>query len=186
MPEDDGGKQISHYEVEKMDEATGSWLPAGNPKGFSCDLRNLVEGRSYKFLVRAVNEDGDSPNLETEGFTVAKNEFDVPTKPGKPKPSNWGPDWAEVYGEQINIFFLNIFLQVKWSAPEDDGGAEVKEYKLEMRDADKRAWNEVAKCRYRQRVYCFRLTHLYVVTPGRQTSRCVTAAWSWSTSMCSG
>ena len=104
MPEDDGGKQISHYEVEKMDEATGSWLPAGNPKGFSCDLRNLVEGRSYKFLVRAVNEDGDSPNLETEGFTVAKNEFDVPTKPGKPKPSNWGPDWAEVNGEQIYFF----------------------------------------------------------------------------------
>ena len=54
------------------------------------------------------------------------------------------------------IIFLNIFLQVKWSAPEDDGGAEVKEYKLEMRDADKRAWNEVAKCRYSQRVYCFR------------------------------
>ena len=48
------------------------------------------------------------------------------------------------------IIFLNIFLQVKWSAPEDDGGAEVKEYKLEMRDADKRAWNEVAKCRYSQ------------------------------------
>ena len=131
MPEDDGGKQISHYEVEKMDEATGSWLPAGNPKGFSWDIRNLVEGRSYKFLVRAVNEDGDSPNLETEDFTIAKNEFDVPTKPGKPKASNWGPDWAEV----------------KWAAPEDDGGAEVKEYKVEIRCADKRAWNEVGRCR---------------------------------------
>ena len=131
MPEDDGGKAISHYEVEKMDESTGSWLPAGNPKGFSWDIRNLVEGRSYRFLVRAVNEDGDSPNLETEDATIAKNEFEVPTKPGKPKASNWGPDWAEV----------------KWAAPEDDGGAEVKEYKLEMRDADKRAWNEVARCR---------------------------------------
>jgi len=131
MPEDDGGKQISHYEVEKMDESTGAWLPAGNPKGFSWDLRNLVEGRSYKFLVRAVNEDGDSPNLETEDFTVAKNEFDVPTKPGKPKAANWGPDWAEL----------------KWAAPEDDGGAEVKEYKLEMRDVDRRSWTEVARTR---------------------------------------
>jgi len=131
MPEDDGGKQISHYEVEKMDETTGSWLPAGNPKGFSWDIRNLVEGRSYRFLVRAVNEDGDSPNLETEDSTIAKNEFDVPTKPGKPKAKNWGPDWAEV----------------TWQAPEDDGGAEVKEYKLEMRDADKRSWKVVAQCR---------------------------------------
>jgi len=149
MPEDDGGKQISHYEVEKMDESTGAWLPAGNPKGFSWDLRNLVEGKSYKFLVRACNEDGDSPNLETEDFTVAKNEFDVPTVPGKPKPSNWGPDWAEV----------------KWAAPEDDGGAEVKEYKLEIRDADKRAWHDVARCRetsYEARNCGMELDHDYV------------------------
>ena len=131
LPEDNGGKEITHYEVEKMDESTGAWLPAGNPKGFSWDIRNLVEGRSYKFLVRAVNEDGDSPNLETEDFTVAKNEFDVPTRPGKPKASNWGPDWAEL----------------KWAAPEDDGGAEVKEYKVEIRDADRRSWNEVGRCR---------------------------------------
>ena len=131
IPEDDGGKQISHYEVEKMDKSTGAWLPAGKPKGFSWDLRNLVEGHSYKFLVRAVNEDGYSPNLETEDFTIAKNEFDVPTKPGKPKAANWGPDWAEV----------------KWAAPEDDGGSAVSEYKVEMRDADRRSWTEVARTR---------------------------------------
>ena len=34
-------------QVEKMDECTGAWLPAGNPKGTSWELRNLVEGRSY-------------------------------------------------------------------------------------------------------------------------------------------
>jgi len=130
-PSDNGGKQIIQYEIEKMDESNGTWLPAGNPKGTSWELKNLVEGRNYKFLVRAVNDDGDSPNLETEDFTTAKNEFEVPTQPGKPKAANWGPDWAEV----------------TWKAPEDNGGAEVKEYKLEMRDVDKRAWNEIAKCK---------------------------------------
>lgn len=130
-PSDNGGKQITHYEVEKMDESAGTWLPVGNPKGTSWELKNLVEGRNYKFLVRAVNDDGDSPNLETPEFITAKNEFDVPTPPGKPKASNWGPDWAEV----------------TWKAPEDDGGAAVKEYKLEMRDVDRRAWNEIAKCK---------------------------------------
>lgn len=130
-PSDNGGKQIIQYEIEKMDESSGTWLPAGNPKGSSWELKNLVEGRNYKFLVRAVNDEGDSPDLETEDFITAKNEFDVPTPPGKPKASNWGPDWAEV----------------TWKAPEDNGGAEIKEYKLEMRDADRRAWNEIAKCR---------------------------------------
>eukprot|EP00092_Neocalanus_flemingeri_P076019 GFUD01094257.1.p1 GENE.GFUD01094257.1~~GFUD01094257.1.p1 ORF type:complete len:1559 (+),score=423.64 GFUD01094257.1:143-4819(+) len=130
-PSDNGGKQIIQYEVEKMDESAETWLPAGNPKGTSWELKNLVEGRNYKFLVRAVNDDGDSPNLETENFTTAKNEFDVPTQPGKPKVSNWGPDWAEV----------------TWKASEVDEGAEVKEYKVEMRDVDKRAWNEIAKCK---------------------------------------
>merc|ERR1712013_245998 len=99
--------------------------------GTTWELKNLVEGRNYKFLVRAVNDEGDSPDLETEDFVTAKNEFDVPTPPGKPKASNWGPDWAEV----------------TWMAPECDGGAEIKEYKLEMRDADKRAWNAIARCK---------------------------------------
>jgi len=130
-PSDNGGKQIIQYEVEKMEEVSGTWLPAGNPKGTSWELKNLVPGKNYKFLVRAVNDDGDSPNLETEDFITAKNQFDVPSQPGKPKATNWGPDWAEV----------------TWKAPEDDGGAPVKEYKLEMRDADKRAWNEIARCK---------------------------------------
>lgn len=130
-PVDNGGNQIENYEVEKMDESTEAWLPAGNPKGTSWELKNLVEGRNYKFLVRAVNKDGDSPDLQTEDFITAKNQFDVPTRPGKPKPTNWGPDWAEL----------------SWKAPDDDGGAEIKEYKLEMRDVDKRAWNQIGKCK---------------------------------------
>ena len=31
------------------------WLPAGKTKGFSIDIKNLAEGRVYKFLVRAVS-----------------------------------------------------------------------------------------------------------------------------------
>ena len=33
----------SPTQVEKMDEASGNWLPAAQPKGTSCELRNLVE-----------------------------------------------------------------------------------------------------------------------------------------------
>lgn len=129
--DDNGGSPILQYEVEKLDESMGSWLPVGNTKGLSLDVRNLVEGRRYKFLVRAVNKDGDSPDLETEDFVVAKNAFSPPSQPGKPKPTNWGPAWAEL----------------SWSVPEDNGGAEITEYKVEMRDVDRRAWNEIGRCR---------------------------------------
>jgi len=128
-PKDDGGNSIVQYEIEKMDEATGTWLPAGNCKGTSFDVRNLVEGKMYKFLVRAVNKDGDSPDLETEDFTLAKNAFDRPSEPGKVKVKDWGTNWAEL----------------TWKAPEDDGGAEITSYKVEMRDVDKRAWNEICQ-----------------------------------------
>ena len=37
-----------------------------------------AEGRSYNFLVRAVNDLGDSPDLVTEEPVVAKNPFDPP------------------------------------------------------------------------------------------------------------
>ena len=127
--EDNGGNPIIQYEVEKMEESMGSWLPAGNTKGCSFDIKNLVEGKRYKFLVRAVNKDGDSPDLETKDFIVAKDAFDRPTMPGKPKVSNWGPNWAELI----------------WKAPEDDGGAEIQRYKIEMRDVDKRSWNEIGQ-----------------------------------------
>jgi len=130
-PVDNGGSQIEHFEVEKLEEISDSWLPAGNPKGSSWELKNLVEGRNYKFLVRAVNENGDGPDLITEDFITAKNQFQVPTRPGKPKASNWGPNWAEL----------------TWKEPEDDGGAPVDEYKVEMRDVDKRAWNDIARCK---------------------------------------
>ena len=131
MPEDNGGKQIQQYEIEKMDESMGSWLPVGNTKGLSFTVKNLVEGKSYKFLVRAVNDDGDSPELETEDFIVAKNAFDKPSEPGKVKVNNWGPNWAEL----------------SWKASEDDGGAEIERYKVEMRNVDRRAWNEIASTR---------------------------------------
>ena len=39
-------------------------------------------------------------------------------EPGKPDVFDWGDDFAEL----------------KWKAPEDDGGAEVQEYRVEVRN----------------------------------------------------
>ena len=88
-------------------------------------VNNLVEGRAYKFLVRAVNQIGDSPDLETENEVIAKNPFDPPSAVGKPNVPDWGEDFAEV----------------AWKPSEDDGGADISGYRVEVRNRDRRAWN---------------------------------------------
>lgn len=74
-PDDDGGCPIECYEVEKMDEETGRWVPAGKSTEPKLEVKNLVPGKKYKFRVRAVNKEGDSEELETETSTLAKNPF---------------------------------------------------------------------------------------------------------------
>lgn len=74
-PEDDGGCPIEYYEIEKMDEETGIWVPAGKSQTPQADLTNLTPGKKYKFRVRAVNREGDSEELETEQAILAKNPF---------------------------------------------------------------------------------------------------------------
>ena len=87
---------------------------------------NLVEGHVYKFLVRAVNQLGDSPDLVTEEEIIAKNPFDPPTPPGKPTVTDWGEEFAEI----------------TWKAPSDDGGADISGNRVEVRNRDRRAWHE--------------------------------------------
>jgi hypothetical protein len=54
-PDDDGGSPIEYYEIEKMDLATGQWLPAGKSATPEADVTGLQEGKTYKFRVKAVN-----------------------------------------------------------------------------------------------------------------------------------
>lgn len=88
----------------------------------------LQEGKPYKFRVRAVNKEGDSDPLETEGTIIAKNPFDEPNKPGRPEPTNWDKD----------------FVDLKWSPPSDDGGAPIEKYIVQMRDKSGRTWVDAA------------------------------------------
>ena len=42
-PEDDGGRQIQTYEVEKLDPVMDQWLPAGKTKGTSVDIKVAIQ-----------------------------------------------------------------------------------------------------------------------------------------------
>lgn len=76
-PEDDGGKPVNHYVVEKMDTATGSWVPVGRAENDNpeIDVPGLIPGKEYQFRVKAVNAEGESEPLVADRAIVAKNPF---------------------------------------------------------------------------------------------------------------
>lgn len=74
-PEDDGGKPITAYSVEKLDVASGRWVPVGRVTEPEMDVKGLQEGHEYQFRVKAINEEGESEPLDSDGATLAKNPY---------------------------------------------------------------------------------------------------------------
>lgn len=72
-PEDDGGKPVTGYVVEKLDK--GRWIPVGRSKDPEMEVQGLQEGKEYNFRVRAVNDEGESESLEADQAIIAKNPF---------------------------------------------------------------------------------------------------------------
>ncbi|KAK5968521.1 Twitchin [Trichostrongylus colubriformis] len=124
-PLDDGGLPIDHYDVERLDEATGRWVPCGHSDGTKTTVTNLQPGHQYKFRVRAVNKEGESDPLATDQPILAKNPYEVPGKMDKPQVNDWDKDHADL----------------EWKPPADDGGAPIEEYIIEQKDKHGR-WEE--------------------------------------------
>lgn len=119
-PKDDGGSPIEAYVIEKMDVARGEWTPVDTVSGLanSCKVTKLTPKKEYKFRVRAVNKEGDSPHLETTHATLAKNPFDEPSAPTQPDITDWNPDK----------------IDIAWKPPASDGGAPIEKYVVEKRE----------------------------------------------------
>ncbi|XP_040159959.1 twitchin isoform X7 [Anopheles arabiensis] len=127
-PLDDGGMPIEGYEIEKLDPLTGQWIPCGQSATPEANISGLQEGKQYKFRVKAFNKEGDSEPLEMETVIIAKDPYSVPSKPGRPQPTNWSKD----------------FVELEWAAPKSDGGAPVTEYIIQKRDKASRKWQDAA------------------------------------------
>ena len=76
-PEDDGGKPIQEYLVEKMDKETGKWVPVcrTKPDVTDCPVKGLQEGHEYLFRVKAITEEGESEPLVADKAIKAKDPF---------------------------------------------------------------------------------------------------------------
>ncbi|CAD7001755.1 unnamed protein product, partial [Ceratitis capitata] len=128
-PEDDGGKPITAYQVEKFDKKQGRWVPVGRTSGndTEIDVKGLQEGHAYQFRVKAINEEGESEPLESNGSIVAKDPYTVAGKPGLPK--------VDDYSEHM--------IKLKWEPPKDNGGAPISGYVIEKKDKYSPIWVEV-------------------------------------------
>jgi hypothetical protein len=74
-------KSLINFFLQKVDTVS--------PLANSLKVTKLTPNKEYKFRVRAVNKEGDGPNLETGLATVAKNPYDEPSQPGEPQITDW-------------------------------------------------------------------------------------------------
>lgn len=90
--------------------------------------RIVCDVKFFQFRVRAVNKEGESDPLTTEGDGfLAKNPYDVPGKTDKPEVVDWDKDHVDL----------------EWKAP-GDGGSPIEEYVVEMKDKHGK-WTEAMR-----------------------------------------
>ncbi|KAI5639981.1 immunoglobulin i-set domain-containing protein [Phthorimaea operculella] len=117
-PEDDGGKPVTGYVVEKFNKATGRWVPVGKTDDTEMEVKGLQEGEEYEFRVKAVNDEGESEPLKTDHSIIAKNPYDPPGKPSVPIIDDWDVDRVDL----------------TWEAPKNNGGAPITGYVIEKKE----------------------------------------------------
>ena len=116
-PKDDGGTDISHYAVEKLDTENMRWVPVGEAVGTSIRVDHLAEGHDYNFRVKAVNKLGDSAPLTTTESITAKDPFTKADRPGQPQATDWDKDHVDL----------------EWTPPKKDGGTPITGYIIEKK-----------------------------------------------------
>jgi hypothetical protein len=124
-PKDDGGSELSGYVIERCEVGTDDWDKCPGvfilPKA---KIKNLPEGKAFKFRVAAENIHGVGAPIETKGPIVVKPPYDPPGAPSQP----------EVVDSNFN------FIRLKWNPPTNDGGNPVNGYIIEMKKNENADW----------------------------------------------
>lgn len=63
----------------RVKSVSGAYIDFGEGKGFSTELRNLVDGNAYKFLLRTVNNTGQSSQWVSHNFIFSATIADIDT-----------------------------------------------------------------------------------------------------------
>lgn len=125
-PLDNGGSEVLHYVVEKMDTSRGTWQAVDEFTDCHAKVTKLQPGKEYKFRIKAVNLQGESKPLTSDRDIVAKNPFDEPDAPEKPQVTDWDRDR----------------IDIQWKPPKNDGGSPIKRYIIEKKEKTSPNWIE--------------------------------------------
>lgn len=118
----DGGAKISHYVVEKREEARKAFTSVcSNCVRNSYKIENLQEGCFYHFRVLAVNEFGTGLPAET---TEAVKVSEAPLPPGKITAGDVSSD----------------SVRLSWEKPEHDGGSRILCYIVQIQAKGDDTW----------------------------------------------
>ncbi|XP_023182076.1 titin-like isoform X1 [Xiphophorus maculatus] len=123
----DGGTKISHYIVEKREEARKAFTSVcSNCVRNSYKIDNLHQGSFYYFRVIAVNEFGTGQPAETaEAVKVSE----APPPPGKITLSDVTCNSA----------------RLSWEKPDHDGGSKITSYTVEMQTRGDNIWTKYSE-----------------------------------------
>ena len=125
-PSDDGGADITGYRIEvSMDNSTWSDLVAdtgSTSTGYS--HTGLSAGSTRYYRISAINSAGTGPASDTDSATT-----DAATKPGKPTGLT-----ATADGQTE--------IDLSWTAPSDDGGADITGYRIDA-STDGSSWSNL-------------------------------------------
>ena len=104
-----GGAEVTHYEYER--DVSGTWISTRSTDT-DYTVRNLTNGQSYTFRVRAANSAGQSaPSAASASVTPAK-------APGAPTGLS-----ATVSDQRVDLI---------WTAPASNGGQSITDYEYEQ------------------------------------------------------
>jgi len=137
-PEDDGDCQPTGYVLEKMDTKSGLWVPCGkiaapidgdDETEIKVPVKGLEEGQRYQFRVKAVNDEGASEPLTTDGSILAKDPFGVSSPPGLP----------------TVVDFDGPMVELEFAPPHRDGGTPIQSYIIEKKAKGDSSWEKAAE-----------------------------------------
>lgn len=137
-PVDDGDCQPTSYQLEKMDTKSGLWVPCGridapadgdDEADIKVPVKGLEEGQRYQFRVKAVNDEGASEPLTTDGSILAKDPFGTSTPPGLPSV----------------VDFDGPMVVLEFSPPMRDNGAPIQTYIIEKKAKGDDKWTKASE-----------------------------------------
>ncbi|XP_060132103.1 immunoglobulin superfamily member 22 isoform X1 [Zootoca vivipara] len=129
-PKDNGGKQVTHFIIERKMVGKKSWTKIGeiDSKHTTFATDKVEEGKPYQFRILAVNAEGVSEPLESEEV-FAGDPIDPPGQASQPQVTDVTKD----------------AITITWSPPAKDGGSPVMGYVVERRKKGSNLWVPVSK-----------------------------------------